>query len=75
MMRGDEGPAPIEKMKDPSTMAQTPTETAAAMSSSQERELQRLCQRKGERVERRLTEQQAQCRIDTLRLLHTLPSS
>ena len=44
------------------------------MTESQARELRRLCRRKGEKVERRLTVEQAKCRIETLRLLHTLPN-
>ena len=48
--------------------------TADQMSPTQARELQSLCARTGERVEGRLTVEQAECRIETLRLLHTLPA-
>ena len=44
------------------------------MTESQARELRTLCRKKGETVERRLTAEQAKCRIETLRLLHTLPN-
>ena len=53
-------------------MPQTQTEE---MTDRQARELRRLCRAKGETVERKLTAEQAECRIETLRLLHTLPNS
>ena len=44
------------------------------MTETQAKERNSLCRRKGETVERRLTAEQAECRIETLRLLHTLPA-
>ncbi|GGL66790.1 DUF3072 domain-containing protein [Wenxinia marina] len=51
-------------------MAQTMT---SPMTRSQKEELAQLCRKTGEQVEKVLTRAQAKCRIETLKLLDTLP--
>lgn len=43
------------------------------MTEAQKAELEALCRKTGEHVERDLTSDQARCRIETLKSLDTLP--
>ncbi|SHI64432.1 Protein of unknown function [Wenxinia saemankumensis] len=55
------------------TMSTMPMGQSAPMTTAQKSELQQLCERTGEQVERELTHDQASARIEVLRSLRTLP--